>query len=143
MHLDTDRIDDTALAILILTLHDGHRVWKGLDWQITDRLHRKGLIDDARGKAKSIALTDEGLARAERMLAEIFGKPRNLGGMRRLAAFASDFFAIYESKRSKNCRSASCAYEAIERQSIEIVPPRQSRNWPNRLNTFYCFLVEA
>ena len=27
--LDTDKLDDAALAILSLTLHDGNRVWKG------------------------------------------------------------------------------------------------------------------
>ena len=37
MTLDTDKIDDAALAILSLTLHDGDRVWKAIDWQITDR----------------------------------------------------------------------------------------------------------
>jgi len=38
MTLDTDKIDNAALAILSLTLHDGDRVWKGIDWHITDRL---------------------------------------------------------------------------------------------------------
>lgn len=51
--LDTDKLDDAALAILSLTLHDGNRVWKGIDWSITDRLHAKGLIHDPIGKAKS------------------------------------------------------------------------------------------
>jgi hypothetical protein len=73
--LDTDRLDDAALAILSLTLHDGNRVWKGVDWSITDRLHAKGLIHDPIGKAKSLALTEAGLARAEAALVELFGKP--------------------------------------------------------------------
>ena len=60
--LDTDKLDDAALAILSLTLHDGNRVWKGIDWSITDRLHAKGLIYDPIGKAKSLALTEDGLA---------------------------------------------------------------------------------
>ena len=29
MDLDTDKLDDAALAILSLTLHDVRRVWKG------------------------------------------------------------------------------------------------------------------
>ena len=41
MTLNTDKIDDAALAILSLTLHDGDRVWKGVDWHIPDRLLRK------------------------------------------------------------------------------------------------------
>lgn len=73
--LDTDNLDDAALAILSLTLHDGNRVWKGIDWSITDRLHAKGLIHDPIGKAKSLALTEDGLARAELALAKFFVKP--------------------------------------------------------------------
>ena len=72
--LDTDKLDDAALAILSLTLHDGNRVWRGLDWAITDRLHAKGLIHDPIGKAKSLGLTEDGLARAEAVLAEMFAK---------------------------------------------------------------------
>jgi len=72
---DTDKLDDAALAILSLTLHDGNRVWKGIDWSITDRLYAKGLIHDPIGKAKSLTLTEDGLARAEAALAKLFVKP--------------------------------------------------------------------
>lgn len=74
--LDNDKFDEAALAILSLTLHDGNRVWKGLDWSITDRLHTKGLIYDPVGKAKSLALTEAGLARAEASLTALFKKRR-------------------------------------------------------------------
>ena len=74
MDLDTDKIDDAALALLSLTLHDGNRVWKGIDWEITDRLHEKGLIHDPMGKAKSVTLTEDGLARAREKLNDLFGK---------------------------------------------------------------------
>jgi len=73
MDLDMDKIDDAALALLILTLHDENRVWKGIDWEITDRLHNKGLVHDPTGKAKSLVLTDEGLARAREKLIDLFG----------------------------------------------------------------------
>lgn len=43
--LDTEKLGDAALVILI-ALHGGNRVWKGLNWPITDRLHAKGLIED-------------------------------------------------------------------------------------------------
>jgi hypothetical protein len=72
--LDTDKLDNAALAILSLTLHDGNRVWKGIDWSIANRLHEKGLIHDPVGKAKSLALTEAGLARAEAALAELLGR---------------------------------------------------------------------
>lgn len=72
MTLDTDKIDDAALAILSLTLHDGDRVWKGIDWHITDRLFEKGLIDNPKNKAKSLSLTPEGVERARAVLAREF-----------------------------------------------------------------------
>jgi hypothetical protein len=37
--LDTDRLAETALALLSLTLHDHGRVWKSLDWDVLDLLH--------------------------------------------------------------------------------------------------------
>lgn len=76
MELDTEKLDDAALAILSLTLHDGNRVWKGIDWDISDRLHEKGLIENPVGKAKSIVMTEAGLARAEEVLATMFAKRR-------------------------------------------------------------------
>jgi hypothetical protein len=30
MAINKDKIDDAALALLYLTLHDGYRAWKGL-----------------------------------------------------------------------------------------------------------------
>lgn len=74
MALDTDKIDDAALAILSLTLHYGTQVWKGVDWDITNRLHDKGLIEDPRHKAKSLTLTPEGLERARAILEQEFTK---------------------------------------------------------------------
>ena len=74
MTLDTDKIDNAALAILSLTLHDGDRVWKGIDWHITNRLFEKGLIHDPKNKAKSLSLTPEGVAQAREILAREFSK---------------------------------------------------------------------
>jgi len=72
MAIDTDKIDDTVLALLQLTLHDGERAWKGHDWDVLDRLYRKGMILTPVGKAKSIVLTDQGLAESERLFGELF-----------------------------------------------------------------------
>ncbi|KQV47177.1 hypothetical protein ASC95_23590 [Pelomonas sp. Root1217] len=74
MNLDTERIDDAVLALLLLGLHDGQRAWKSFDWDAMGRLHEKGLISDPVGKAKSVAFTDEGLQRAEALLQSLFGK---------------------------------------------------------------------
>ena len=72
MPLNTDKIDDAALALLYLTLHDGRRAWKGLDWDVLGRLHDKGMIGDPVGKVKSVVFTEEGLARAKALFKEMF-----------------------------------------------------------------------
>jgi hypothetical protein len=72
--LDLDRIDDAVLALLSLTLHDGYRAWKGFDWDAMNRLHHKGLIDDPRSRAKSVAFTEDGLTRSQELLAALFEK---------------------------------------------------------------------
>ena len=74
MDLDEDKIDAAVLALLRLTLHDGQRAWKGFDWDSMDRLHRKGLIHDPVGKAKSVILTNKGLERSHQLLQQLFGK---------------------------------------------------------------------
>jgi hypothetical protein len=72
MAIDLDRIDDTVLGLLWLTLHDENRAWKGFDWDALDRLHQKGLIADPANKAKSVVLSDEGLRRAEELFNVLF-----------------------------------------------------------------------
>lgn len=74
MDLDHGKIDGAVLALLVLGRHDGFRAWKGFDWDAMDRLYEKGYITDPRGKAKSVIFTEEGLQRAERLLAELFSK---------------------------------------------------------------------
>jgi hypothetical protein len=73
LKLDTDRIDQAVLALLSLGLHDGTRVWKSFDWDVMARLHEKGFISDPRGKAKSVAFTEQGLKESERLLGSLFG----------------------------------------------------------------------
>jgi hypothetical protein len=74
MSLNTDKIDEAALALLYLTLHDGHRAWKGFDWDVLSRLHDKGMIGDPVGKVKSVVFTDEGLQRAKALFETMFEK---------------------------------------------------------------------
>jgi uncharacterized protein DUF6429 len=62
------------VAGLWLGLHDGLRAWKTFDWDAMDRLHAKGLIHDPVGKAKSVVVTPEGLARSEHLFQELFAK---------------------------------------------------------------------
>jgi hypothetical protein len=71
---DEDKVDDMVLALMYLTLHDESRAWKGFDWDALNRLYEKGLIYNPVGKAKSVVLTDEGLARSEALFEQYFGK---------------------------------------------------------------------
>jgi len=76
MAYDEDKVDDAVLALLFLTMrgspHDT-RAWKGHDWATLDRLHAKGYIADPKGTAKSVAMTEEGKARAEELFNQLFG----------------------------------------------------------------------
>jgi hypothetical protein len=72
--IDTDRVDDAVLALLLLGRHNGWRAWKGFDWEAMNRLHDRGCISDPRGRAKSVLFSDDGLARAERLFGELFRK---------------------------------------------------------------------
>jgi hypothetical protein len=70
MEIDTEKVDEAVLALLYLTLHDRPRAWKSFDWATLNRLHAKGLIADPVSKAKSVALTDEGLRASERLFGQ-------------------------------------------------------------------------
>jgi len=74
MEIDRDKIDDAALALLWLTLHDDFYAWKSFDWSVLDRLHKKGLIDNPVNKRKSVAFTREGLYRAEAAFQTLFSR---------------------------------------------------------------------
>ena len=76
MEIDSERIDEAVLALLLLGLHDSGRVWKSFDWDAMDRLHKKGFISDPVGKAKSVMLTEDGQREAERLFARMFAARR-------------------------------------------------------------------
>lgn len=74
MEIDQEKIDEAALALLYLTLHSGDRAWKSLDWDVMNRLHEKGFIQNPVGKAKSVVFTQEGLKESERLFHQLFAK---------------------------------------------------------------------
>ena len=79
MDIDTDKIDDAVLALLFLTRCDdkfGAAAWKSHDWDALNRLHAKGYIGDPVSKAKSVALTEDGKAKAEELFRKLFGKTK-------------------------------------------------------------------
>lgn len=71
---DPDKIDEAVLALLLLGLHDGDRVWKSFDWDALDRLHDKGFISKPAGIAKSVMLSAEGMRAAEKAFDKLFSR---------------------------------------------------------------------
>jgi len=69
---DTQKIEDAVLALLQLTLHDRNRAWKGFDWEVLERLHAKGLIENPKTSAKSVELTEMGLKKSQGLFEELF-----------------------------------------------------------------------
>jgi Domain of unknown function (DUF6429) len=74
MQIDEQKVDEAVLALLYLTLHEGDRAWKGFDWEVMNRLYEKGFIYDPVNKAKSVILTDKGLAESEKLFKAMFVK---------------------------------------------------------------------
>ncbi len=69
---DREKVEETVLALLWLTLDGDHRAWKSHDWGVLDRLHERGYISDPKSKAKSVLLTDEGERRARELFERHF-----------------------------------------------------------------------
>ncbi len=74
MNIDEEEIDDVVLALFQLTLHEKCRAWKGLDFEVMNRLHEKGLIHDPVNKSKSVVLSDEGLRKSKELFEVLFAK---------------------------------------------------------------------
>ena len=75
--IDTSKIDEAALALLFLSMYsDGGlvRAWKGIDWEVMDRLYEKGYILDPKNKAKSVSVTKEGEKKSEELFTKLFSK---------------------------------------------------------------------
>ena len=72
--LDVEKLAEVALGLLALTIHDGARAWKGMDWGVMNLLFERGWIHDPRGQAKSVELTETGLGLAEKLLLKHFAK---------------------------------------------------------------------
>jgi len=76
MEYDKDKVDEMVLALLYLTSSRdefGTKAWKGQDWDAMDRLFQKGYISNPQGKAKSVALTEDGAKLSEALFLEHFG----------------------------------------------------------------------
>jgi hypothetical protein len=72
---DKEKVDEMALALMHLSSmreKEGVRAWKGLAWEITDRMFEKGWISDPKRKARSVWLTDEGARLSEELFQKLF-----------------------------------------------------------------------
>ena len=71
-NVDWEKIDEVALALLSISLGGDGRAWKGLDWDVMNRLHDKGWILDPKNKAKAVVFTEEGEAKADELFRKRF-----------------------------------------------------------------------
>lgn len=74
MEIDEKKIDEAVLALLCLTLHDDGSAWKGFDFDVMNRLHEKGFIENPVNKNKSVLLTEKGMAESKRLFESLFTK---------------------------------------------------------------------
>ncbi|MHC4714212.1 MAG: DUF6429 family protein [Planctomycetota bacterium] len=75
MEFDKDKVDEVTLALFHFVMWQDHgcvRAWKGFDWDTLGRLYEKGLIENPRGKAKSVIVTEEGVKKAEEFFLKHF-----------------------------------------------------------------------
>ncbi|SDQ82155.1 hypothetical protein SAMN05216487_4085 [Pseudomonas sp. UC 17F4] len=73
MEYDDKLIEDAVLALLVAFSSDDGNAWKGFDFEIMNRLHEQGFINDPINKSKSIWLTAEGLERGRQIADRLFG----------------------------------------------------------------------
>jgi len=76
MEYNKEKVDEMALALLYLTSFEerghGWRAWKGMDWDVMNRLHEKGYIGNPKSKAKSVPLTEESVRLSEALFKKHF-----------------------------------------------------------------------
>jgi len=77
MSFNTEKIDEIVLAVLYLsaykiTKESEWRAWKGIEWEVLNRLHEKGLISNPKTKAKSIYFSDKGFELANELAEKLF-----------------------------------------------------------------------
>jgi len=69
---DEAKIENAVLALFGVFEFEGGRVWKKFDFDVMNALYTKGYITNPVGKAHSVNLTDEGLAKAKAFAYELF-----------------------------------------------------------------------
>jgi hypothetical protein len=75
MSYNQEKAKELVLALMYLGRHEHVRTWKGFDWDVMDQLHQAGLISNPKSRAKSVVLTEEGLAQSEAMFKKYLTPP--------------------------------------------------------------------
>jgi hypothetical protein len=73
MEYDDKLMEDAVLALLAAFSSDKGNAWKGFDFEIMNRLHEQGFINNPVNKNKSVWLTEEGLLRGRLIAERLFG----------------------------------------------------------------------
>jgi len=76
MEYDNALVEDAVLALLAAFSSDNGNAWKGFDFEVMNRLHEKGFIEDPVNKRKSVWLTEEGLERGREIAGRLFSERR-------------------------------------------------------------------
>jgi hypothetical protein len=77
VEINEAKVDDMVLALLYLTTFEDKpllRAWKGHDWDVLGRLHRRDYISDPATKAKSVVLSEAGAKRSKQLFEKYFTK---------------------------------------------------------------------
>ena len=77
MEIDPNKVDEAVLGLLHLVSFENRgvtRAWKGHDWDALNRLYQQDFISNPRGKAKSVALTDQGKQKAKQLCEKLLNK---------------------------------------------------------------------
>ncbi|MEO5560700.1 MAG: DUF6429 family protein [Dokdonella sp.] len=80
MTYDQTQIEDAVLALLAVFCFDEGRAWKGFSFDVMDRLHAQGFIENPASKAKLVLLTPQGLERGSKVAEHLSStSPGNAG----------------------------------------------------------------
>jgi hypothetical protein len=74
MVIDGRKVEKAVLALLYLTLHDGNRAWKTIDFAAINRLQEQSFLSSAVSRARSVVFTEKGLRVAEQLAATQLAK---------------------------------------------------------------------
>jgi hypothetical protein len=75
MDYDTEKVDEMALALLFLTYFEEYgatKAWKGMAWEVSNRLYEKEYIHDPKNKNKSVVFTKDGYKKCKELFIKHF-----------------------------------------------------------------------